>query len=110
MFRVGMKVVCIKACAPWPGEPRPQRGDIFTVSRVIPPGDGYGTVLQFYEIARSRRALAEWGGDAGFRAANFRPLVSDGDKLAWARKLVEPGAKSRALVKDPAHQRAGTGG
>lgn len=106
-FWVGQKVVCIDT-SDWTRIARPRwqlpvRGPVYTVREVAASPINGEQVIRLSEIVNDIVTCPKTGlsVEPYFRADRFRPVVDDTDKLAWARKLVEPGqvtVKPREIV------------
>lgn len=108
-FYVGQKVVVVRA-------PKDQTADSAAPGRYGLPTLEVGSIhvvrdfdSRFVSITRQRRPMLRLAGiygdtvattlgpvEMGYDPIGFRPVVEDTDKLAWARKLIEPSELDKA--------------
>ena len=103
-FRVGQKVVCVKA-GMLPGQERMiwdpgeelEEGKIYTIHSTF-FSETFGIALvRLAETKRSARTKLKWGHD-GYGAMRFRPAVERKTDISVLQALLVPGAK----IKEPA--------
>ncbi len=98
MFRVGQKVVCVRAREGWlpPGCVVVSVGDVYTIRDVGDLGDG-GVGLRVEEITNPTNTF--YGVEYGYWANRFRPVVKRKTDISALQALLAPTAKKLAGVE-----------